>query len=230
MYCPLKLWHLRAWARAVGGFGNMTRNLRATLVITERACDEAAIVVEHYNPQLKEYKLVHVDFLHPGGSLPHPTIWRPLCHAALAGDAFRSDGVMRLCQRVDDLLRERYGMNYERFPGRYYLTSEWMASLDDGAPRRQAERQFDKSIKMVKAWRFVDWYSLLFDDAHSCGPSRGPPGTHSLCGGCGDTIGALTMPPSDDDASLRCVNQAPKRASTCSSVPVVEEDVGCGEK
>ena len=144
----------------------MTRDLRATLVITERVCDEDAIVVEHYNPQLKEYKWVHVDYLHPGGSLPHPTIWRPLCHAALPGDAFRSDGVMRLHRRVDDLLRERYGINYERFPARYYLTSEWMASLDDGAPRRQAERQFDKNIKMIKAWRFVDWYSLLFDDAH----------------------------------------------------------------
>ena len=104
-----------------------------------------------------------------------------------------------------------------------------MASLADGKPRRQAEQQFDRSIKMITAWRFVDWYSLLIDDAHSCGPHQST-GTHSLCGGCGDTIGALTMPPSDVDASLRCVTQAPKRASTCSSVPVVEEDVGCGEK
>ena len=102
---------------------------------------------------------------------------------------------MRLHRRVDDLLRERYGINYERFPGRYYLTSEWISSLDDGPPRRQAEREHDQNVKTIKAWRFVDWYSRLFDDAPSCGPSRGPhssPGTRSLCGGCsGDTTGAL---------------------------------------
>ena len=217
----------------------MSRDLRATLVITERVCDEDAIVVEHsYGSTISSVKKVewrHVDDLRPGGSLPHWTIWRPLCHAALGGNGFRSDdGVMRLRQRIDDLLRENYNIVYQQFPKRCKIACSRMAALDDGRPRRQAEHDHDQNVKRIKAWGFADWYSRLFDDAPSCGPSRGPlssPGTRSLCGGCsGDTTGALKMPPSDVDASLRCGTQAPKRASTCSSVPVVGKNVSCGEK
>ena len=91
MDCRLDLWQLRAWARAVGGFENMSRDLRAALVTAERACDEDAIVVEHSwaKPQAVVGKVEwqHVDFLHPGSTLPHMTIWRSLCQVLSSGVA-----------------------------------------------------------------------------------------------------------------------------------------------
>ena len=172
-YCSARLWHLRAWAVALGGFSLVAPELQEELMLLERDVDGNSLFVGVQRDDRLQW--CHALAMWPGG-LPAVNVWMDICGRLLdsSGDSSRASP---LCDRIYNArrgfekiqsmstgirsLHKSHSVSWNRYEGKF---GQWTLlgamnerNLRGAAGHRAVQRELEPVFVRWDSWTSWRW-------------------------------------------------------------------------
>ncbi len=172
-YCSARLWHLRAWAVALGGFSLVAPELQEELMLLERDVDGNSLFVGVQRDDRLQW--CHALAMWPGG-LPGVNVWMDICGRLLdsSGDSSRASP---LCDRIYNArrgfekiqsmstgirsLHKSHSVSWNRYEGKF---GQWTLlgamnerNLRGAAGHRAVQRELEPVFVRWDSWTSWRW-------------------------------------------------------------------------
>ena len=239
-YCSARLWHLRAWAVALGGFSRVAPELQEELMLLERDVDGNSLFVGVQRDD--RLKWCHALAMWPGG-LPAVNVWMDICGRLLdsSGDSSRASP---LCDRIYNArrgfekiqsmstgirsLHKSHSVSWNRYEGKF---GQWTLlgamnerNLRGAAGHRAVQRELEPVFVRWDSWTSWRWcQEILGSGATTISTEVVGGGMASYVSSDGTSDSDATCAIMDDDSSVETACSPSRCAPDYSTAPETTE-------